>query len=34
MKETEVPHHCMFTWKEGGGTAGGDGEMGRGFGGR
>lgn len=33
MKKMEVPHHCMFTWKEGGGTAGGDG-WGRGFGGR
>lgn len=27
MKETEVMHHCMFTWKEGSSTAGGDEEM-------
>lgn len=32
MKETEVMHHCMFTWKEGSSTAGGDEEMGRGLG--
>lgn len=34
MKEVEVLHHCMFMCKEGSGTTGGDGEMGRGLGGR